>query len=151
MTAQRASPGTLLIVRRLIHASAERLFEAWTEPNQLRHWFGPRGVRCADAKVDLRVGGQYRLVNVFSDGRLVTIVGEFSVIERPRRLVYSWQIEGSAATADSEIVTVRFDAHGDTTEVIVVHERIASEKTVRDHEAGWEGCLDALALYLSAN
>jgi uncharacterized protein YndB with AHSA1/START domain len=64
-----------LVVRRTIRATPERLFEAWTEPAQLRRWWGPQDVECLDAQVDLRVGGQYRIANRFPDGRIVWIAG----------------------------------------------------------------------------
>jgi uncharacterized protein YndB with AHSA1/START domain len=58
----------VLVVRRTINATARRLFEAWTRPEQLRSWWGPRPVRCVDAQVDLRVGGRYRIVNEIPNG-----------------------------------------------------------------------------------
>src|SRR5262249_5844020 len=136
-----------LVVRRVIRATPERLFEAWTEPTQLRCWWGPKGVTCEGAEVDLRIGGRYRIDNAFPDGRGVVLVGQFELIERPNRLIYTWHVEGSPGA--SERVTVRFEPRDGATEVIVSHERIPDE-TVRDqHRRGWEGCLDGLAGFLS--
>jgi glutathione S-transferase len=73
-----------LVTRRTIRASASRLFDAWTQPEQLRAWWGPRPVTCAGAEVDLRVGGRYRIDNVLPDGQMLTIEGEFQVVEAPR-------------------------------------------------------------------
>jgi uncharacterized protein YndB with AHSA1/START domain len=131
-----------LVVRRTIQATADRLFSAWTEPNQLRHWWGPPGVICIDPAVDLRVGGRYRLGNQFPDGQVVWIGGEFEIVERPIRLTYTWQIEGSGDPI--ERVTVRFEPRGAATEVVVTHDRIADEARRRRHEQGWVGCLDRL-------
>jgi uncharacterized protein YndB with AHSA1/START domain len=136
-----------LVVRRTIPATPERLFAAWTESEQLRKWWGPEGVECIDPQIDLRVGGTFRIGNRFSDGRVLWIAGEFEVIEPPRRLTYTWRLEGISDTA--ERVTVRFEKRGETTEVTVTHERIANE-TLRDqHQHGWEGCLDGLAEYVA--
>ncbi len=98
---------------------------------------------CADAEVDLRVGGRYRIVNALPDGGQVTIQGEFRVIEAPRKLVYTWTIDDGAPS--TSLVTVKFEALGDETEVIVIHENIADEATRDSHEKGWSGCLDGLA------
>jgi len=134
-----------LLVRRTIRATPARLFDAWTQPSHLKSWWGPPGVECADAQVDLRVGGRYRIANRFPDGTIVWISGEFELIEPPHRIVYTWQRESQA---DAERVTVRFEPLGDATEVIVLHERI-SDGVVRDgHETGWAGCLDGLEDYL---
>jgi len=135
-----------LIVRRTIQASAERVFAAWTSPEHLCRWWGPKNVSCPAAEVDLRVGGQYRIANQFPDGKLVFISGTFTLVEPPRKLVYTWAIEPAAAQA--ERVTVRFEPKGTATEVIVIHERIASLVARQQHEEGWLGCLDGLVALL---
>jgi uncharacterized protein YndB with AHSA1/START domain len=136
----------VLIVRRSIRASPERIFDAWIQPKHLKQWWGPQSVECVDAEVDLRVGGRYRIANQFPDGKILWISGEFETIERPHRLVYTWRV-GAAETA-AERVTVTFEAHGVETEVIVAHERIPTEAMRDMHEQGWVGCLDGLVDYL---
>lgn len=135
-----------LIARKRIRASAQRVFEAWTQPEQLRAWWGPRPVTCEDAEVDLRVGGRYRIKNLLPDGSCVTIEGEFRVVEPPRKLVYTWNIDDGGGES---LVTVKFDAHDSETEVIVVHEEIPEEQTRDSHEEGWLGCLDGLEGHFS--
>ena len=132
-----------LVVRRTIRASADQLFDAWTTPEQLRAWWGPRPVTCSGAEVDLRVGGRYRLQNALPDGSTVVIEGEFRVVERPSRLVYTWRM-GANENAEESLVTVRFEARGEATDVIVIHEQIPSEAVRQSHESGWVGCLDGL-------
>ena len=140
--------GTIaLVLRRVIRATPERLFEAWTEPSQLQSWWGPDGVTCEGAEVDLRVGGRYRIDNLFPDGRVVVLMGEFEVIERPNRLTYTWRVDGSSG--DSERVTVRFEPRDGATEVIVTHERIPDETVREQHRRGWEGCLEGLVRFVS--
>ena len=130
-----------LIVRRTIRASPERLFAAWTEPAQLVQWWGPEGVRCPHAEVDLRVGGRYRIANETPEGT-VWISGYFERIEPPTELVYTWTVEPSSRAP--ERVRVRFEPRDEGTEVIVVHERIADQAARDQHEHGWQGCLDGL-------
>jgi uncharacterized protein YndB with AHSA1/START domain len=135
----------VLLVRRSIRASPERIFDAWTEPQHLKQWWGPKSVECVDAEVDLRVGGRYGIANQFPDGKILWIRGEFETIERPRRLVYTWRV-GAAVTA--ERVTVTFESRGEVTEVIVAHELIPTEPMRDMHEQGWVDCLDGLVNYL---
>jgi uncharacterized protein YndB with AHSA1/START domain len=137
--------GLSLVARRLVHASAERLFADWTEAERLVRWWGPRGVRCTGAEIDLRIGGRYRIGNRFADGREVAITGVFERIDAPRCLVFSWRLEPGPDLA--ERVTVRFEPRGEATEIVVLHERIPSQVTRASHEAGWQGCLDGLARY----
>lgn len=136
-----------LTARRVVPAAPERVFRAWTDANELVKWFGPRGVACIGAEVDLRVGGQYRIGNRLADGRVVWIAGEFERIEWPHELVYTWNIEPDFDRP--ERVTVRFAPRGANTEVVVLHERVPSEQLRDSHAAGWEGCFDGLVEYLS--
>jgi uncharacterized protein YndB with AHSA1/START domain len=135
-----------LVVRKTIRATPERLFDAWTQPAQLRQWWGPQDVACTDAQIDLRVGGLYRIANRFPDGRIVWITGQFELIEPPDRLVYTWSVEPQTVR---ERVTVRFERRGDGTDLVVVHERIADEPTRDVHEQGWRECLEGLAEFAS--
>jgi uncharacterized protein YndB with AHSA1/START domain len=146
--AQQPSGGVTLEVRKTIDATPERLFAAWTDPNQLIAWWGPEGVACTGAEIDLRLGGRYRIGNRLNDGNEIWIVGTFEAIDRPRLLTYSWLVEG--VQADAERVTVRFETRGSATEVIVTHERIPNAALRDQHAYGWRGCLDGLAEYISA-
>lgn len=55
---------------------------------------------------------------------------------------HTWRVE--PGPLNSEMVTVRFEARGAHTEVVVVHERIRDERPRDEHQNGWEGCLDGL-------
>lgn len=148
--------GLTLMVRRRIRASPERLFAAWTEPEQLLRWWGPPQVECAVAEVDLRVGGRYRIANKFSDGSIWWIAGTFETVAPPHLLVYSWELSSReivpgdpvGPAQPSERVTVRFEPHGDATDVTILHEGIADEAARLSHEQGWHGCLDGLMEFL---
>jgi uncharacterized protein YndB with AHSA1/START domain len=137
--------GATLVVRRRIHATPEKLFAAWTQPEHLVRWWGPQGVACPAAEIDLRVGGAYRLANRFPNGTVVWIAGVFELIEPPHRLMYTWKLESQSGSA--ERVTVSFERLDASTEVIVTHERIADEAARISHERGWAGCLDSLVSY----
>jgi uncharacterized protein YndB with AHSA1/START domain len=138
--------GITLVVRRTIRAPAERIFDAWTRPEHLRAWWGPRPVTCSAAEVDLRVGGHYRIDNALPDGTTLSIHGSFRAIDRPRKLVYTWRM---GAEALESLVTVRFEPDGDATDVTIVHEQVATDETRDSHEKGWNGCLDGLAAFLA--
>src|SRR6266699_1625990 len=94
-----------LVVRRIIDAPSEQLFEASPRPGHVKRWWGPRPVRCVDAEIDLRVGGGYRIANQFPDGRLLWIFGEFEVVDSPHKLVYTWHVDPQSEA--SERVTVQ--------------------------------------------
>ncbi len=147
MSSDADDPGRLrLVVRRRIRARPERLFRAWTEAQEFVRWWGPRGVICERADIDLRVGGAYSIANRLDDGRLVTISGAFELIEPPGRIAYTWHVHPGAAPGSRVVVTF-LPLEGDETEVVVTHERIASAEVAAEHKRGWVGCLDGLAAF----
>lgn len=83
--------------RRFVPAPPERIFEAWTTPEQLLHWWGPSWNTLDECEVDLRVGGRQRFVSSNADGREFRFHGEFTEVEPGRRLVTTWVFEGSPA------------------------------------------------------
>jgi uncharacterized protein YndB with AHSA1/START domain len=134
--------GLVLVVRRRIAATPERLFRAWTDAAEFARWWGPAGVVCESAEIDARVGGAYGIVNRMPDGSAIWIGGEFETVEPPHRLAFTWR---TAPDGPASRVVVSFEAAEAGTEVVVRHERIASTQAREGHERGWIGCLDGLA------
>lgn len=142
-----APGGYLLEVRRFIKATPERVFRAWTTPDELRAWWGPAGVRCISAECDLRTGGHYRIGNELPDKTILWISGVYERIDAPQLLVYTWKV--GDGQSGPERVTVTFAACGEGTDITIRHERIASRDTRDSHAGGWHGCLDGLAGHLA--
>jgi len=51
---------TSVEIKRFINAPRDRVYQAWTDPAQLKEWWGPEGVRTRNFTADARVGGKYR-------------------------------------------------------------------------------------------
>jgi uncharacterized protein YndB with AHSA1/START domain len=133
--------GERVVVRRVIRALPEKVFSHWTDPDQLRRWWGPGGFTCPEATVDLRPGGVYRLVmQTPGDGPFMSVTGTYHRIDRPSLLVYTWRWDsGPAASNNESLVTVTFDAHGEGhTVVTVIHDRFASGHDLSPYRSGWE-------------
>jgi uncharacterized protein YndB with AHSA1/START domain/predicted enzyme related to lactoylglutathione lyase len=136
---------TSLQVTRLIKAPRERVFAAWTTPDQVKHWFGPAACQVLDAQIDLRPGGAYRF-KVFSDSMgEMAVGGEYREITSPSKLVFTWKWEDDENWADiTSVVTVDFVEKDGGTEVRIAHEGLPSGESAGRHEHGWNGCLDKL-------
>jgi uncharacterized protein YndB with AHSA1/START domain len=135
-----------LTVLRVISAPRERVFRSWTEPEQLRRWWGPGGFTCPEALVDLRPGGIYRLVMQPERGPMMSVTGLYQQVEPPSLLVYTWRWDsGPAASEHESLVTVTFDDLGDDrTQVTVTHDRFPPDHGAAPYRSGWEEGLEKL-------
>jgi len=130
-----------VVVRRTIAASPTELFDAWLDPQALAIWMRPTGIRRTTAKTDARVGGRYEIL-MEGDQTTHPHHGVYQLIDRPRRLVFTWV---SNATEGRETrVTVDFRPHGESTEVVVTHERLPDAASA-SHTEGWTSALARLA------
>jgi uncharacterized protein YndB with AHSA1/START domain len=130
-----------LVVRRVIRASREEIFDMWTRAENLRLWMRPPRATGASAESDPRVGGRYRIV--MHGDRDYDHHGEYLVVDRPSKLSFTWISEGSHY--QTSIVTVElFDRGGGTTELVLTHQRLPPDMVSR-HEEGWTEILGELA------
>jgi len=137
-----------LRVSQVIRADRERLFRAWTEPSELVHWWRmeENGWSFAEATIDLRLGGHYRLGMTSPEGQTHVAVGEYREIDPPHRLAFTWDWEDPVSAMGETLVTVEFnDAGGGETEVVLTHERFADPNRVSRHESGWMQLLRLLS------
>lgn len=143
------SPAThALRVSRTIRADPDTLFRAWTDPQELMHWWSQAGDgwAFASASIDLRVGGRYRLAMSAPDGQAHVAVGVYREVQRPARLVFTWDWENPTTRVGETLVTVEFRrVDGNQTEVVVTHEAFADAARVRRHEQGWTELMELLA------
>ncbi len=138
---------TTLQLKRTFAAKREKVFQAWTDPAALKKWFVPNDeVSTSRAEVDLRIGGQYRLVMESSTGEVYTAVGNYREIRFPEKLVFTWTFEGSAL--GETLVTLEFHERGGSTELVLTHQFFPNKEERDKHKMGWNSCLDHLTKFL---
>ena len=76
-----------LVIKRIFDAPRELVWDAWTEPEQIMRWWGPKGFSAPVAKIDLRVGGAYLNCMRSPEGKDFWSKGVFREIVAPERLV----------------------------------------------------------------
>jgi uncharacterized protein YndB with AHSA1/START domain len=107
-------------------------------------WFVTPDDEMRVVELDLRAGGAYRLEGTVH-ARPWSVWGTYKEVVPPTRLVYTWTWNNDAALGeplgDDTLVTVEFLEHGSETEVVVTHERLASERARAEHRDGWIECL----------
>lgn len=131
-------------IARLLPASPDRVFRAWTDPTRVARWMSPYGH--ATAELEPWVGGRLRVVMV-GEGSEIEHTGEYLEVEPGSRLVFTWR---SPYTGDRPSrVTVELRPAGDETELTLIHELLPPD-VVAPHAGGWASMLDRLAAELNA-
>src|SRR5215207_9190188 len=77
-----------VVMTRVFDAPRHLVFDAFTKPELLKRWFGPRGWSLVVCEVDLRVGGGFRFVLRGPDGRDMGMRGVWREISPPERTVH---------------------------------------------------------------
>ena len=131
-----------VVVRREIAAPAQELFDAWLDAKSLTVWMRPGGGPRATVKTDPRVGGAFEIVMHAASGP-VPHTGTYREIDRPRRLVFTWN-SPYAGQGDS-LVTVDFRPARGATEIVLTHEKLPSAEMAKAHEKGWSDILGLIA------
>lgn len=87
VTLQTRTAGNEFMMARIIGAPRASVFKAWTDPERLAQWFGPRGFTVPVCQVDLRPGGAYRIVMRSPEGIEYPLKGVYLEVIEPERLV----------------------------------------------------------------
>ena len=142
-----------LEVRRVIRASRQRIFEAWTTPEQFQKWFGPPSSSVLHAEADAEEGGNYRIVTTACDStageaqmRQSSVSGTYLKVVPNSLLRFTWRPEWNPT--EESVVTVELRDVDGGTEVILRHEGFVSEDSRNRHQHGWTGTLEKMAGYL---
>lgn len=140
-----ANDDTALEIRRSYPASPERVFRAWTEAPALARWFAPSDdYQAIVHSLDVRVGGGYKIEMKHSGGASHVAYGEYRQLEPWSRLAFTWRWEANPNMPET-LVTVEIRPDGDSSELVLTHQRFADAKMRDDHGQGWNGCLERLA------
>jgi uncharacterized protein YndB with AHSA1/START domain len=82
-------------IERVFDAPRELVWEAYTDPELLSEWLGPRRLQMTVQEMDVRTGGSYRYTHQNDEDGPFVFFGEFREVDPPRLLVQTFQFEGS--------------------------------------------------------
>ena len=157
------------VISHVFKALPEKLWAAWTEPDKLARWFGPKGTETTVVTADIRTGGMLHCHMVHPGGAIIWGKFVYRELMPPSRLVY----EHSFADEQGNVIASPFG--GDWPRVLlttVIFEQISGETRVRlswaplnatpaEEEAfrsatdsmtgGWSGSFQALEEYLASD
>jgi len=147
---EKTAEKTSLELVRFINAPTDRVYDAWTDPAQLRQWFGPEGVRTRNITADVRVGGYYRWDLTSPEGEELSAFGEYKELVPGKKIVFTWQWDDDEDWENwTSVVTIELFERGGGTELRFRHEQLPSEESRDRHNEGWNSLLDRLEQFIS--
>lgn len=152
--------GTVTITR-VFDAPVELVWKAWTEPERVMHWWGPKMFTSPACKIDFRVGGTYHFCMKSPEGDDLWSTGIYREIIPFSKIVYSDNFadaNGNIIPASSmglegdwsaeRIVTLQFEDLGGKTRMILQHEGFPKTEIVGMANEGWNESLNKFAACL---
>ncbi len=139
-----------LRIERLFDAPRDLVFRAWTQPEHIVHWWGPRGCTSTVLTLELRLGGAYRIHMRSPEGTDHWSQGAYREVAAPERLVMAgcWTDAQGNPTSPETVLTVTFEEHQGKTRV-TLHQVFESIGARDSHFGGWTSSLDRLMQYLA--
>lgn len=141
-------------ITRTFAAPREPVWAAWTDPDQVARWWGPKDFTVPNCEMDVRPGGAFRIDMQAPDGTVYPTEGVFDEVQEPERLVLiGGAVEDDDGTYQLEVrQTVTFEERGDSTELVLEAEVVSATPDAADAlegmEEGWSQSLAKLAGYV---
>lgn len=148
-----------ILITRVFKAPVKLVWKAWSDPQHLMRWWGPKDFTAPSCKTDFRVGGKYHWCMRGPDGRDYWSTGEFREIIPMKRIVYTdcfadekgnvvhashYGLPGEDWPLEMK-VTVTFEELSGTTKMTLNHVGHPAGKMGEMATAGWNQSLDKLA------
>ncbi|HXM84424.1 MAG TPA: SRPBCC domain-containing protein [Stellaceae bacterium] len=145
-----------ITITRVYDASRDLVWKAWTDPQRLAQWWGPKGFSNPVCTLDARVGGSWRIVMRAPDGAEYPCGGIYREIVALERLVFT----NIATDKDGKpiidgLTTVTFADAGSGKTKLTLHTRGTAlvdyaAAYLQGMETGWSQSLDRLAAYAAS-
>ncbi|HMG12762.1 MAG TPA: SRPBCC domain-containing protein [Gemmatimonadaceae bacterium] len=145
---QRDAPPaeSTLFIKRTFDAPRDLVWQAWSDAEQAKQWWGPEGFTAPIVELDERPGGKWRALMRSPDGKDMWQHGVYREIVPPEFTSYTFVWDEQP---DHEmLVTVRFAERGDKTEMTFKQGIFNSAEERDSHKEGWNETFDRFAAYL---
>lgn len=144
-----------IVITRIFDAPREVVWKAWTDPERVKKWWGPKGFTAPAAKSDFRVGGKYLYLMQSPDGKDYWSTGVYREIDPLNRIVATDSFadeEGNIVPASQYgmegdwplelLVTVTFEDHNGKTKLTLRHAGLPQGEMAKMASDGWNESLD---------
>jgi uncharacterized protein YndB with AHSA1/START domain len=147
-----------IIITREFNAPRDLVWEAWTDPEHIEQWWGPKGFSTEVDELDLKESGKWRYVMIGQDGKRYPSEGVFKEVVKPERITSTdefgedFENPASLDLPQGIVVTTLFEELGDKTKLTlrIMHRTAEDKKKHQDMGVieGWYSTLDCLEEHL---
>jgi uncharacterized protein YndB with AHSA1/START domain len=154
----RASAGHDLTLTRVIDAPRALVWRAWTDPDRLAMWWGPRGFTSPVCRIEARPGGAWHIDMQAPDGTVYPCRGTYVEVVEPERLVYTDVVDPNdpawaGAPPPSCVHVIEFEDLGRKTRLTVTMRMATAAEREATARSGamesWAEILDRLAAVMA--
>jgi uncharacterized protein YndB with AHSA1/START domain len=139
----------VLEIKRLLPAGPSVVFRAFSAPDELARWWGPKGFTVPTLEFDPRVGEGYRIEMQPPDGDAFHLTGEFREVDPPVRLAFTFAWEPPDPDDVENLVELDFRDLGESTEVVLTQAPFKTQERRELHRNGWTDSFDRLERFVS--
>lgn len=141
-----------LSITRVFDAPRDLVWKAWTEPERMARWFGPRGFTSTVQHNELYSGGGYRIHMRGPEGDDHWTQGVFREVTPPERLVMTgaWVDAAGNPKGPETLLTIILEEQGHKTRLTLRQVGFESVTSRDGHGHGWNSSFDCLEEYLAA-
>lgn len=157
-TNKNTTTGQDIVITRIFAAPRELVWKAWTEPERMMRWWGPKEFTAPACRIDLREGGAYLFCMESPEGQKFWSTGVYKEITPPERLVFTDSFADEAGNVvpasyygmpgdwpRALLVTVTFEAEQGQTKLTLRQSGIPAGDMTDMTAAGWNESFDKLA------
>jgi len=144
-----------LHLRRFFAAPRQLVFDAWTKPEMVKEWWGPKGFTIPACEIDARQGGEFFIQMKMPDGTLCGLKGRYVEFYPPYRFHYIGTPLDKDGNAFAETWTsVYFEEKNGGTEVVLdghfTKSPLNAGLHIKGAREGWKQMLDKLEVFVES-
>jgi uncharacterized protein YndB with AHSA1/START domain len=132
-------------LRRSYAVPAQRIYDAWTDVEQLRAWLCPGG----SFKGEVRIDAAYEMTSKLREP-CCTTGGRFLRVEPPNLVEFTW-VQATGTYGIETIVRIEITDLGPSCEMTLTHAKLPDQKQADSHRAGWSEFLEIIAKHVGAS
>lgn len=138
-----------LEIKRELPAAPAVVFRAFTTPEELAKWWGPKGFTAPSLEFNPRIGDSYRIEMKPPEGDPFYLTGEFRELDPPRQLAFTFVWEDPDPDDVETLVELSFRELGESTEVVLTQRAFKTEARRELHRNGWTDSFDKLEQFIA--